>query len=193
MRPAKAAYLLRQHRYAYRRFWAWRQSIIDAARLGITLQSPLGWSLATKHTDRSTSLSNWMMQTTASDMLRIAVNLATDQGIEVVALVHDAVMIHCRTEDADTARDTMVECMYQASEWLLDPGNNDLDSKFAGATPFLHLTGTVVGGWLMARSALAARRRATDGGERAFLDAKIATARFYADHILPRDHWRPQG
>jgi len=76
----------------------------------------------------------------------------------------------------------------QATEWLLDPANNDLDSKFAGATPFLHLTGTVVGGWLMARAALAAQRRTADGGDRAFCEAKIATARFYAEHVLPRAH-----
>jgi len=75
-----------------------------------------------------------------------------------------------------------------ATEWLLDPGNNDMDSKFAGATPFLHLTGTVVGGWLMARSALAAHRKAANGGERSFLEAKIVTARFYAEHVLPRAH-----
>ncbi len=74
----------------------------------------------------------------------------------------------------------------KASEWLLDPANNDIDAKFAGATPFLHLTGTVVAGWLMARAAVAAHRRAADGGDRAFLEAKIVTARFYAEHVLPR-------
>jgi hypothetical protein len=76
----------------------------------------------------------------------------------------------------------------QATEWLLDPKNNDLDTKFAGATPFLHLTGTVVGGWLMARAALAARANAANGGDRSFLEAKIITARFYAEHVLPRAH-----
>jgi len=73
-----------------------------------------------------------------------------------------------------------------ASEWLLDPKNNDIDTKFSGATPFLHLTGTVVGGWLMARSALAAHRKLPNSKDRPFLEAKIITARFYADHILPR-------
>ena len=53
----------------------------------------------------------------------------------------------------------------------------------------MRLFGTVVGGWLLARGALAAERRLSDGEEaedRPFLEAKVATARFYADNILPR-------
>ena len=97
------------------------------------------------------------------------------------------------TGDADCAavRKSLAEgcaALRKASDWLLDPKNNDIDTKFAGATPFLHLTGTVVGGWLMARSALAAHRRSATDGDRAFLEAKIITARFYAEHIMPRVH-----
>jgi hypothetical protein len=53
----------------------------------------------------------------------------------------------------------------------------------AGATPYLALFGTVVGGWLMARLALAAESR---GRDPTFTAAKRATARFYAEHFLPR-------
>jgi acyl-CoA dehydrogenase len=97
------------------------------------------------------------------------------------------------TQDADCAavQRSLAEgraALSTASEWLLDPKNNDIDAKFAGATPFLHLTGTVVGGWLMARSALAAHKRSANGGDRSFLEAKIITARFYAEHVMPRVH-----
>jgi 3-(methylthio)propanoyl-CoA dehydrogenase len=45
----------------------------------------------------------------------------------------------------------------------------------------------VTGGWLMARSALAATQLLKSGGGNApFLKAKIATARFYAEQILPQ-------
>ncbi|MCG3186082.1 MAG: 3-methylmercaptopropionyl-CoA dehydrogenase [Rhodocyclaceae bacterium] len=55
----------------------------------------------------------------------------------------------------------------------------------AGSVPLLQLMGVVCGGWQMARALLAAQRRlAADGGDRGFLHAKIATARFYADHVL---------
>ena len=56
-------------------------------------------------------------------------------------------------------------------------------ATFAGAVPFLKLMGIVAGGWQMARAALAAERQLASG-DRAFLEAKIATARFYGDHVL---------
>ncbi|MGA8549585.1 MAG: acyl-CoA dehydrogenase, partial [Stellaceae bacterium] len=55
----------------------------------------------------------------------------------------------------------------------------------AGSVPYLDLLGLVCGGWLMARQALAANRRLSRGnGDPNFLRAKIATARFYAEHFL---------
>ncbi|HZO03565.1 MAG TPA: acyl-CoA dehydrogenase [Burkholderiales bacterium] len=57
----------------------------------------------------------------------------------------------------------------------------DPRAQLAGAVPFLKLMGIVAGGWQMARAALAA---AKPGGDEDFKKAKIATARFYADHVL---------
>ena len=57
----------------------------------------------------------------------------------------------------------------------------DPRAQFAGAVPFLKLMGVVAGGWQMARAALAA---AKGTGDESFDKAKIATARFYADHVL---------
>jgi hypothetical protein len=58
-------------------------------------------------------------------------------------------------------------------------------STFAGAVPFLRLMGIVAGGWQMARAALAARKELAAGsGDKSFLEAKLATALFYGDHIL---------
>jgi 3-(methylthio)propanoyl-CoA dehydrogenase len=53
---------------------------------------------------------------------------------------------------------------------------------FAGAVPFLRLAGIVAGGWQMARAALAAERKM--GTDKSFCEAKIATARFYGEHVL---------
>ena len=80
-----------------------------------------------------------------------------------------------------------VEALEAATGWLLDSARNDRGAVTAGATPYLRLTGTVVGGWLMARAALAAGRRLADGdADPNFLKAKIRTARFYAEQILPQ-------
>ena len=57
----------------------------------------------------------------------------------------------------------------------------DPRAPFAGAVPFLKLMGIAAGGWQMARAALAA---GTASGDDSFYKAKIATARFFADHVL---------
>jgi len=68
-------------------------------------------------------------------------------------------------------------------EFIVASSAKDPRPAFAGAVPFLKLMGVVAGGWQMGRAALAAER-ALQGGDRNFLEAKIATARFYADHVL---------
>ena len=56
---------------------------------------------------------------------------------------------------------------------------------FAGAVPFLKLVGITAGGWQMGRAALVAEARlAAQDGDARFYSAKIATARFFADHVL---------
>jgi 3-(methylthio)propanoyl-CoA dehydrogenase len=61
-------------------------------------------------------------------------------------------------------------------------GTKDPRAQFAGAVPFLELMGIVAGGWQMARAALAAEKKLSE--DQAFYEAKIATVRFYADHVL---------
>jgi len=60
------------------------------------------------------------------------------------------------------------------------------NAAFAGSVPYLMLAGNLVAGWQMARSLIAAEDLAAKGEDKAFMEAKIATARFYAEHILPR-------
>lgn len=62
---------------------------------------------------------------------------------------------------------------------------SDIKGVFAGSVPYLKLAGVVLGGWQMARAALVAERKLKAGeGDAKFYQAKIATARFFADHIL---------
>jgi len=57
----------------------------------------------------------------------------------------------------------------------------------AVSVPLLRMFGLVVGGWQMARAGLAARRKLAEGiGNVPFLRAKIASATFYAVHVLPQ-------
>jgi len=80
-----------------------------------------------------------------------------------------------------------IEAVNQAKNWLLEAAERDPRLPAAASVPMLHLFGTVTGGWLMARAALAARRKLDAAeGDRKFYEAKIATAEFYACHELRR-------
>ena len=70
-------------------------------------------------------------------------------------------------------------------EYMVANMKSDIKGVFAGSVPYLRLAGIVLGGWQMARAALVAQRKLDAGdGDAAFYTAKIATARFFADHIL---------
>jgi 3-(methylthio)propanoyl-CoA dehydrogenase len=78
------------------------------------------------------------------------------------------------------------DALEDATRWVAQSVKADLVAALAGSVPFLRLAGTALGGWLLARSAQAAQvRLATRDGDPAFLEAKIVTARFYAEVILP--------
>ncbi len=75
-----------------------------------------------------------------------------------------------------------------AADFLLAAGESNIARAAAGATPFLRLFGTVAGGWLLAKGAAAASRQLAAGGAQNpdFLGAKLATARFYAENVMPQ-------
>jgi alkylation response protein AidB-like acyl-CoA dehydrogenase len=75
----------------------------------------------------------------------------------------------------------------ETTEWLMAKGLSDPYAAQAGATPYLRMCGIATGGWLLARSALAAQRRlGQDGAGSELLEQKIVTARFYCDQLLPQ-------
>jgi alkylation response protein AidB-like acyl-CoA dehydrogenase len=74
-----------------------------------------------------------------------------------------------------------------ARQWLLDNAGKDRNIAGGASVNFLMMLGFICGGWAMGRSALKAEQLlAAGGGEEAFLQAKLVTARFYIEHLLPR-------
>ncbi|WP_394788403.1 acyl-CoA dehydrogenase, partial [Rhodoferax sp.] len=60
------------------------------------------------------------------------------------------------------------------------------NAVFAGSVPYLMLAGNVIAGWQMGRALLAAQEQLARGVDKDFMQAKIITARFYADHLLTK-------
>jgi hypothetical protein len=78
-----------------------------------------------------------------------------------------------------------VDALAEATTFVAGTYAADPRRASAGAVPFLQLFGLVAGGWQMARAAqVAARELAAGNAEAPFYQAKLATVRFYADHLL---------
>ena len=75
-------------------------------------------------------------------------------------------------------------------EFIVANGRSNPNAAFAGSVPYLMLAGNLMAGWQLARALLVAEAALASGdcGDfgPTFMQAKITTARFYADHILTR-------
>jgi alkylation response protein AidB-like acyl-CoA dehydrogenase len=73
-----------------------------------------------------------------------------------------------------------------ATMWLMQNGMANPDNAGAGSTAYMHITGIVTLGLLWLRMASAAQK-ALDAGsdDKAFMEAKLMTARFFAERIMP--------
>jgi alkylation response protein AidB-like acyl-CoA dehydrogenase len=78
----------------------------------------------------------------------------------------------------------------ETSQWIGMNALGDLHKAFACSVPYLRLWGTVAGGWQMARAAqIAATKIAAGDPDAEFYRAKLATAAFYATHVLSQCAW----
>jgi len=78
-----------------------------------------------------------------------------------------------------------VQALSEAAAYVVTHFSQDVKGVHVGAVPFLRLFGIVAGGWQLSRAALIAQAKlAAGGGDEAFLKGKVATARFFADHLL---------
>lgn len=118
--------------------------------------------------------------------------LPVDEGKVVESLITEMTLALGEMSDHDDLavfRDELtaaIQGLADTSTWLgARLADEDLDDALAGATPYLTQFGTVIGGWLMAMSAVAAKQEPADYSEE-FLVDKVTTARFYGEHLLPR-------
>ena len=111
----------------------------------------------------------WAMQLLIAEMRATAAELGGSEGLR----------------DLQVSLDKGIGDLESAAEWLVKSAAEDPNLPASGAVNLLMLAGTVIGGWQMGRAALAVSR--DDGKyDAAFRESKLATARFYNAHILPR-------
>ncbi len=78
------------------------------------------------------------------------------------------------------------EAFVDVVEFIAANTRSNPNAAFAGSVPYLMLAGNLMAGWQLARSLMVAEDLSAKGQDVAFMQAKITTARFYADHILSR-------
>ena len=101
------------------------------------------------------------------------------QTVEALAAQQGAAFASMREQLANGHR-----ALGAAVDYVLANAKSDPNAVFAGSVPYLKLAGVVLCGWQMARALLAAA--ANEASDPSFYSAKIATARFYAEHVLPQ-------
>ena len=83
--------------------------------------------------------------------------------------------------------DAGLKAWSEATDWLLANAKTGVSGVLTAAVPYLDLAVIVTGGWLMGKAALAAASYLDRGeGDLPFYRAKLASAAFYADQMLPQ-------
>jgi hypothetical protein len=80
-----------------------------------------------------------------------------------------------------------MQSLQQTTLGVMERARHNPDEIGAAAVDYLRLFGLVASGWMWLRMAAAAQARLAAGdGDRAFLEAKLQTARFYVTKLLPQ-------
>ena len=121
---------------------------------------------------------------TARDGGQVAKAIAKQiEATEAALAKRDSVAARAMLKRLSAAREAFV----QVVDFIAANTRSNPNAAFAGSVPYLMLGGNLMAGWQMARSLLIAEEQLADGsGDAAFLKAKVATARFYADHLLSK-------
>ncbi|MBS0610042.1 MAG: acyl-CoA dehydrogenase, partial [Proteobacteria bacterium] len=111
------------------------------------------------------------------------------QGVAALIAQTEAELQASGTADAQAVARRLAaarQAFLQAVDFIAANAKANPNAAFAGSVPYLMLAGNLVAGWQMGRALLVAEQLSSKGQDQAFMQAKIATARFYAEHILVR-------
>ena len=177
--------------------WCTEQSI-EISSVGVQIHGGMGFVEETGAAQylrdaRITTLYEGTTAIQANDL--IGRKIAFEKGVTARELIEqmralDAELGKAAAHKAlSTIRRTLsegVDALSACIDWMVDTYPHNVKAAAAGSVPMLKMFGTVAGGWLMARSALVAKQRLDENAQNYdFYRAKLGTARFYAEHILP--------
>lgn len=93
------------------------------------------------------------------------------------------------SDDLDTISGSLtdaVKALEETTGWLIANAKSNTEAVAAAAVPYLRQFSLVAGGYMLARLAGAAHQALYAGQDADFMNAKLITARFYAEALLPQ-------
>jgi len=165
------------------------ESSVEVASLGIQIHGGMGFieeTGAAQHYRDARILPIYEGTTAIQANDLIGRKLPRDKGAAMAACISEMRQVVAALADAGLAWGTnlgsAVDVLEASCSFMAAAGAKE---AAAGSVPLLHLFGVTAGGWQMGRAALAAKAGLANGAD-AFLSAKLTSARFYAEHVLPR-------
>jgi 3-(methylthio)propanoyl-CoA dehydrogenase len=162
---------------------------IDVASLGVQVHGGMGFieeTGAAQHLRdaRITTIYEGTTGIQAGDL--VGRKIAREGGATAKAWIAEVKKLDAQLAGFPSIRQNLaagIQAVADCVDFIVANSGKDVKGVFAGAVPFLRLMGIVAGGWQMARAALAAQERMNEG-DKSFLQAKLVTAQFYAEHVL---------
>ncbi len=167
------------------------ESAIDIASIGVQVHGGMGYieeTGAAQHLRdaRITAIYEGTTAIQANDL--IGRKIAREQGRTINSLIEemrrDATQLDGDLASLGGRQRAALSALENTVIWIVANFSSDPKAVHCGGVPFLHLLGIVSGGWMMGRAAVIARNKIEAGENDPFWSAKLATARFFADHYL---------
>lgn len=122
--PSEAKALLRNHRAMYPKYWAWNERIGHQSMYYNELSTVFGWKTRpypgiAGEPPNIRTLRNFPMQANGGEILRLATSMLVESGVDVCALVHDAIVIISPTSRFEEDRAKTMAAMKAASRRVL--------------------------------------------------------------------------
>lgn len=114
----EAKTLMKAHKFQFRQYWDWNTCFCDLGKLTGRVQTMGGWQLYTTE-EKTRTLMNWPMQAHGAEILRLAICLCIQEGIKVIAPVHDALLIEAPIDEIESQAEKTIQIMGDASEFII--------------------------------------------------------------------------
>jgi DNA polymerase I-like protein with 3'-5' exonuclease and polymerase domains len=115
----EAVEILARLRARFRRFVQYAANILDYAGLNLELGTEFGWFMQCRPGIQPRTVTNFPIQSAAAEVLHCACILAQRRGIEVVAIVHDAILAEGPIDQAKDISAALDRCMRDAGALVL--------------------------------------------------------------------------